>query len=179
MILSYEVIRKIHRLEKESTKLVSLEDDFFDSLQVYLKEEKSKIKQNEDIFDDSASQRLFNIKNMVEDILYLRQKKIINKAIMKIKTNEEDTSNFLGPELKMYSQIVTVIEDYHKYLDEVFNKKIAKKEYVLQKVKMLKAVPKFIGTDMQEYGPYTENDLIEVPENIAKLFVNKNIGEIQ
>ncbi len=178
MKLSYEIIRKIHRLEKGSVKLVKLEDNFFEGLKSFLEDEKEKIKQNEDVFDDSKTQRLFNIKNMIEDILYLRQKKIINKAIIKVKTGNEDVSDLLLPEQKMYKQISEIFEDYQGYLKTVFdNNHKPKVKYNLMKMKIIQSVPKFIGTDMQEYGPYDENEVIEIPESIAKLFINKGIAE--
>lgn len=177
MKLSYEIIRKIHRLEKGSTKLVKLEDDFFDSLKIFLEEEKNAIKQNNDVFDDTKTQRLFNIKNMLEDILFLRQKKIINKAIIKIKTGEEELFDMQLPEQKMYKQITETLENYHGYIKSVFENKKAKTNYNTIKIKLLQAVPKFIGTDMQEYGPYSIDDVVNVPESIAKLFINKNIAQ--
>jgi len=177
MKLSYEVIRKIHRLEKQSMKLVKLESDFFDSLKGFLEGEKDNIKQNEDIFDDSKIQRLYNIKNMLEDILYLRQKKIINKAIMKVKTDEDEVQNLLLPEKKMYEDIVKNLGNYQGYIKDIFSSKKPKKNYNLIKVKMIKDVPKFIGTDMQEYGPYEPDEEVEINESISKLFISKGLAE--
>lgn len=40
-------------------------------------------------------------------------------------------------------------------------------------VKIIADVDKFIGLDLEVYGPYTEGDTVEVPESIARLLVGK------
>ena len=99
---SYENIRKIHRMEKENVELVRIDEDFFDSLPEFVLEEKSKLQEIKNSLDDSIVRKLNNIKTMLEDIIYLREKKIINKAILKTKNNEDDTKNMTLEEQKIY-----------------------------------------------------------------------------
>ena len=176
MKLSYEIIRKIHRLEREYVDLVKLEDDFFDSLKSYIDEEKERLKAKKDFFDNSLTQELFNIKNMLEQIINLRQKKIINKAILFIQTGEENIDNLLLPEQKIYRKLVKILEQYHDYVDSLFNENKAK-NMNLKKIIILKEVPKFMGTDMQEYGPYVAGEEVELPNAIAKIFLDKEIAK--
>jgi DNA replication initiation complex subunit (GINS family) len=44
-------------------------------------------------------------------------------------------------------------------------------------LRFLAAVPKFLGEDMREYGPYDEEDVAKLPENIAKLLIEKERAE--
>ncbi len=175
MKLSYEKIRKVHRLEQSSSKLTNIEDDFLDSIRPFLDDEKEEIRKNNDIFDDSKVRRLQNIRLMLEDIIYLRQKKIINNVIMGLKSSEQKDENLISYEEKVYSNIFDIIKDYLSYM-ELNSTKETKSQNKVQ-ITILKSVPKFIGTDMQEYGPYKEQDLATIPESIAKLLVSKEIAK--
>ncbi len=42
----------------------------------------------------------------------------------------------------------------------------------------LQEIPKFVGIDMGHYGPYRAGDIATVPEDNAKLLVDKGAGEI-
>jgi len=173
---SYENIRKIHRMEKENFELVRIDEDFFDSLPEFVLEEKSKLQEIKNSLDDSIVRKLNNIKTMLEDIIYLREKKIINKAILKTKNNEDDTKNMTLEEQKIYYKLVNVLYNYQKLAKGPFEGE-QKEDKKTVKIKILQEVPKFIGTDMQEYGPFAKDEEIEIIEPIAKIFIKKNMGK--
>ena len=45
-------------------------------------------------------------------------------------------------------------------------------------VRMLKDCPVFTGTDLDEYGPYEEGDVVEVPKDNADILTNRDFAEI-
>lgn len=45
-------------------------------------------------------------------------------------------------------------------------------------VRMLKDCPVFTGTDLDEYGPYEEGDMVDVPKDNADILVNRNFAEL-
>jgi hypothetical protein len=47
----------------------------------------------------------------------------------------------------------------------------------MKKLVILKNVPTFVGTDMKEYGPFSEGDEVELPEKVAKLFVTRKLAK--
>jgi hypothetical protein len=47
----------------------------------------------------------------------------------------------------------------------------------LQRVKILSEIPSFVGTDMKEYGPYKPEQVVELPQKIAQLFISRKLGE--
>jgi len=163
-------------LEREYVDLVRLEDDFFDSLRVFINEKKEKIKQQRDLFDNRLSQELFNIKNMLEQIISLRQKKIINKAIIYVQTGEEDIDNMLLVEQRFYKKLVKLLEQYNDLVSGLFTDS-KKQGLEVKTVEILQDVPKFMGTDMKEYGPYKVGDVVDLPLSIAKIFFDKGIAK--
>jgi len=177
MKLSYEIIRQIHRQEKEHSELVRIDDDFFESLPEYINEEKIKLNDLKNSLDDGIVRKLNNMKGMLEDIIYLREKKIINKAILKTKNNEDDTKNMTLEEQKIYYKLVNMLYAYQRLVKAPFEGEQREEKQKEIKLKILQDVPKFIGTDMQEYGPYEKDAEIEIIESIAKIFIKKGIGK--
>ena len=43
----------------------------------------------------------------------------------------------------------------------------------IKKVKILEDVPKFIGPELDPYGPYTKEQTVDIPAEIARLLINK------
>lgn len=177
MKLSYEIIRKIHRVEKESSELAKVEEDFFESLPEFISEEKTKLNESRNNLDDSVIRKLHNIKGMLDDILYLREKKIINRAIIKTKTNDDDTKHMTTEEQKMYVKMTNLLQSYQKLVKDSFDNESKQEKQKTIKIQMLQDVPKFIGTDMSEYGPFKEGEELELIESIAKIFIKKGIGK--
>lgn len=177
MKLSYELIRSIHRQEKDSTELVKIDDDFFDEIPEFINEEKQKLQDMKKNLDDSVIRKIQNIKSMLTDIIYWREKKIINKAIIKTKTNDDDIKNMILEEQKIYYKLVNILHNYQMLVKSSFEDQIEETSKKTIKLKILQDVPKFIGTDMKEYGPYEKDAEIEIIESIAKIFIKKEIGK--
>lgn len=177
MKLSYELIRSIHRLEKDSNELSKIDDDFFTEIPDFIEEEKSKLQDVKKNLDDSIIRKIQNIKSMLTDIIYLREKKIINKAILKTKTNDDDIKNMTLEEQKIYYKLVNILYNYQLLVKSPFEDHIEEQSKKTIKMKVLQDVPKFIGTDMKEYGPYEKDSEIELIESIAKIFIKKEIGK--
>jgi DNA replication initiation complex subunit (GINS family) len=177
MKLSYELIRSIHRQEKDSNELVKIDDDFFDEIPEFVTEEKSKLQDIKKNLDDSVIRKINNIKTMLMDIISWREKKIINKAILKTKTNEDDIKNMTLEEQKIYYKLVNILHSYQLLVKNSFEEIIEDQPKKIVKLKILQDVPKFIGTDMKEYGPYEKDSEIELIESIAKIFIKKDIGK--
>ncbi len=177
MKLSYELIRKIHRQEKDSPNLVKIEDDFFNELPEFIETEKSKLTDIKKSLDDRIVRNINNIKTMLDDIIYSREKKILNKAILKTKNGEDDLKNMTLEEQKIYYKLVNLLYNYQQLVKSSFEEKITEEIQKNIKLKILQDIPKFIGTDMKEYGPYSKDEEIEIIESIAKIFIKKNIGK--
>jgi len=45
------------------------------------------------------------------------------------------------------------------------------------RLKILKDVPAFIGTDMKEYGPFDAGTVVELPNSVAKLFLDRKLAQ--
>jgi len=176
MRLDYDELRRIHRLEKNTSKLVEVEDDFITSLQIFVEEEKKKYLASLKNFSSSDAREFTNLKRIVDDIFQMREKKILNKSLISAHTNDYDDTNMAKEEKETFKKIFKVLSEHR----EIFHSLFGEKEKVssdLTKLTILQEVPTFVGTDMKEYGPYSESQEVELPSKVAKLFIARKIAQ--
>ena len=163
-------------MEKNTSKLVEVEDDFIDSLSVFVEGEKRKYLASLKNFSASDAREFTNLKRIVEEIFLMREKKILNKALVAAHTKEVNDEKMAVEEKEIFRKLLRVIEEYSSFYESIFWEK-EKKESLLVSLKMLKDVPTFVGTDMKEYGPFSEGQVVELPSKIARLFLTRKIAE--
>ena len=47
----------------------------------------------------------------------------------------------------------------------------------MKSIRFIKPVPKFLGTELEIYGPFEENDIASLPSRIAKVLIKKERAE--
>jgi DNA replication initiation complex subunit (GINS family) len=175
MKIDFDELRRIHRLEKNTSKLVDVEDDFVDSLETFVEEEKKKYLASLKNFSSSDAREFANLKRIIEEIFLMREKKILNKALIASHTQENDVGNMAKQESEIYSKLLKVLQTHSELYTNLFGERERSKELVT--VKILKDVPTFVGTDMLEYGPFSQGSKVELPKKVAKLFITRKIAE--
>jgi len=175
MDISYDELRRIHRLEKNTSKLVEVDEDFVDSLEKFVEEEKKKYLDSLKNFSSSEARQFTNLKRIIEEIFLIREKKILNKALIASHTKEVELENMAKQEKDFFKKMLKVLDEYSSHCTNLFGEKAKKNNLV--KVKILKDVPTFVGTDMKEYGPFKEGQTVELPSKVSKLFITRKIAE--
>ncbi len=194
-LITYETIRNAHRAEKEE-ELQKLPEGFFESIRNWFKH-KEKLK------DTTSLLEVENAKKLLEDIINRRQKKIILAALSTVR-GQLPPPNLTDEERKFFDDIVDSLKSFKNNMEEKFREyeeiveeKIeeAKKsieeikplEEKIEKtvikpdgkllVKILTDLPRFVGSDMQAYGPLKAGDVINLPEDIGKLLIARKVAE--
>ncbi len=175
MKIDYDELRRIHRLERNTSKLVEVDEDFIESIENFVEEEKKNYLIALKNFSSSSTREFTNMKRIVEEIFLMRKKKILNKALIASHTDDANLDNMAEQEKEFFKKLLKIIEEYNKHYINLFGKNESKNN--LNKVKILKDVPTFVGTDMKEYGPFKEGDLVSLPEKVAKLFITRKIAK--
>ncbi|MCR4369115.1 MAG: hypothetical protein NUV67_04380 [archaeon] len=185
MELSYDEIRRIHRLEKNSTRLASVEQEFYNFLDEFISSEKKTYLDSLKDFSSTRSRDFTNLKKMVEEIFALREKKILNYALVTSRTGEEDDINMASQEKKLFRELVASIKKHNRVLEEIFadpsggKKGAPEKDLNNLSVEILSDVPGFVGTDMKEYGPFEKGSVVRLPLKIAKLLSERKLAEVK
>jgi DNA replication initiation complex subunit (GINS family) len=205
--ITYETLFELLRREKNRDDLQELQHSFFKEVIEYLGEKQRVFDQSshkEDLFSaterEKTATQLANIKKIVRELYERREKKIINMALNKSRTGSSiiDTSKLLGVEKKFFSTVVAALNNYREGIllnvlnlkeplisepepakEEGESGKEAQKEgeKPTKMVRFLNPIPKFVGKELEVYGPFEEDDMASLPTEIAKLLIEKGRAE--
>ncbi|MEE9525553.1 MAG: hypothetical protein V3V78_03025 [Candidatus Woesearchaeota archaeon] len=150
---------------------------------------------------EKAEKQLEDIRNILKKLYERREKKIVDMAIDVSRTPSIiiDTSIMLDEERVMYERILGLLNGFREGVllniqnarlpeikAKIEEKKIEKEETevtqekpeeTLRAVKFSHDVPRFVGLDLQEYGPFEAGESAEIPPQIADVLINKGRAE--
>jgi len=136
-----------------------------------------------------------NIKRILNEFYERREKKIINLAVDKSRIDSNvDESNLLKKEKELFDSLVNTLNKSRKDIlfnvispetTEIEDRSIKEPEKIIKEkekkdtklVRILNAVPKFVGKELEEYGPFEEEDIASLPNEIAQVLINKGRAE--
>jgi DNA replication initiation complex subunit (GINS family) len=194
-LITYETIRNAHRAEKEE-ELQKLPQGFFESVRSWFSH-KEKLK------DTASLLEVENAKKLLEDVINRRERKIVLSALRTVR-GELPPSSLTDDERKFFDQLVNILKAFGNEMNEKFRsyaeiveekleeaKKSIEELKPIEKeienkfikpngkllVKALIDLPRFVGSDMQSYGPIKAGDVIHVPEEVGKLLISRKVAE--
>ena len=170
--LSYEELRRIQGRERASPVLQSLPADFYKAVRKLIADKNDSLKKN---FSLPEAKEYESIVKVVEDIHDKSKQKIVMKALKSADVGEgvalaEEERELFG---SIRQVIVGESDEFKKAMGGVGDVE----EESIKRIKILKNLPKFVGTDLKVYGPFKEGDDIELPNKEAQLLVRKGIAE--
>ncbi|MBI4210633.1 MAG: DNA replication complex GINS family protein [Candidatus Diapherotrites archaeon] len=182
MELDYDEVRRIHRLEKNSSKLVDVGNEFYNDLHSFIVGEKKGYLDSLRDLSSTKARDFTNLKKMVEEIFALRTKKIMNRALVASRTSEGGEEGMAVQERKLYREFLGLLNEHGKLLSGIFSGDSAPdsgKDLNTLSVEILSDVPGFVGADMQEYGPFQKGRVVILPLKVAKLLSARKLAEVR
>ena len=198
VVITYETLFELLKREKERTDLQKLEPSFFSDVINYIKEKKKIIEaKNDSLFAQEerkkTERQLENIYKILKDLYERREKKIINLALDKSRTKSNliDTTALLKEEKVVFGALTGLLDTYRdEILISVLNEKMPfmqaidnrqkddfKTAFELKSqtklVRFAYKVPKFVGPELEEYGPFEEEDIANLPLEVADILLSK------
>jgi len=190
-LITYENIYGILRKEKYESEMQMLSPGFLADVINYLKEKKSILdsqKGQDSIFSQEAEKtekQLQNVKKIIRELYDRRETKIVQMAIFTSRTGlPTENPNLLKEEEDLYNSLINVMKMYRSgILENVLTlktpsitlpkdiKKENKEDTKL--VRFLYPMPKFMGEDLNVYGPFNSEDIANLPPKVARLLINK------
>jgi len=193
-LITYETIRSAHRAEKDD-ELQKLPEGFFESVRNWFKH-KEKMK------DTTSLLEVENAKKLLEDVINRRQKKVVLSALRTVRGDLPPT-NLNDEERKFFDQIVKTLKDFRNNMKEKFRsyediveekiedakksvEELKPKEMIEQKlikpegklmVKILSDLPRFVGSNLESYGPLRAGDVITLPDEIGNVLLTRKVAE--
>jgi DNA replication factor GINS len=166
-MITYETLREYVTREKNSPKLIELPDNFFQEVRDYL-ENKAKVSEGkEDLWE------LDNSKRMLQDLLDARESKIVRLALVFVRAGVTP-GKVMAEEKEFFDSMVSNIKGFQDRRSEFLE---GKKEG-METIALLDEVPRFVGVNMKEYGPFRKGDIGRVPKDNSQLLISKGLAKL-
>lgn len=165
--ISFEVIRKIQREERDSPKLSKLPKDFYQQAESYLKQKRKRKKQ-----DLSSAVEIRNIQKLLEDIYNRRERKILNHALIATRT-DIPPENLMSDEAILFDNIIEKLKARRKKVLNTFSENVKENKEDLVEVVFKEDIERFVGSDMKNYGPFKKGDRAKLPKNNVDVLKNR------
>ena len=200
VIITYETLFELLKRERERPDLQKLEPTFFSDTINYIKDKKKILDaKSESVFAQEemkkTERQLENIYKILKELYERREKKVISLALDKSRTKSNliDTTALLKEEKVVFDALTNLLDTYRDaILYSVLNEKMPfmhvfesnpkekedfKTALELKKqtklVRFIGHVPKFVGPELEEYGPFEEEDIANLPAEIADVLISK------
>lgn len=178
--INYKTLRKIQQQEQNSPSITKIDQKFYYMFSEFIKNlqnmaEKEENTQKKKLFNDEIE----NTKKIAFNIYELREKKIVQSALSRVRGGKPDLNNLIDIEKQLHDSIVEQINSTRKVILE--NKKEQKTEEKPEpKIKeeneiksnkndilqVIQDTPEFVGTDMETYS-LRKDDIITLPKEMS------------
>jgi len=174
----YNKLHEAWRKERESTEIQKLTKDFYVKLADYVKKirEESRMLDEKTVKGKLLEQEYKNVKRMIEELVRLRYRKALRKAV----AGKTVAKEFLTEEeAKLYGEILPLAEAYHGFVEDVLRGRVSdiegKGKSKRMLVRFLREIPAIIGSDMKAYGPFKSEDVATLPVENARALVKQGV----
>jgi DNA replication initiation complex subunit (GINS family) len=181
-MITYNDIYEAAKKERYSENLQPIPKSFVKDVSKYLKEKKEASMKEEDVFSDvllKTKKQLENAITLFQELLRRRRKKILNLVLIASETgiSKQDFDNMLLVEKGLFEELMKCVENSDRKLNEMLNG--GEEEEVQQNslVVFLEEANEFVASDGIKYGPYEVGQFVNLPKDIAKIFIEDKIAE--
>lgn len=176
----YDVLYDAWLKEKENAELQRLPKDFYAKLAEYI----GRIRQEGRMLDKKSakarliSQELSNVKRLMEELIRLRLKKIVNHATSAKPLKKE---TLVLEEERILLELRPSLENFQSFLKDFLRGRISKVEEKIEAPKRMllrfvHEVPAIVGADLKVYGPFLVEDVATLPIENAKVLVKHGVA---
>lgn len=153
---------------------------------------------------EKKMRQLRNIQKILNELYERREKKIVSMAINKSRIDSDliDTSNLLKEEETFFTSLLGLLDSFRinvirnildgklpllKKEEQTLSKEEPKveqpkedfksAEQIKKKIKFLGQISKFVGPELEEYGPFEINETAELPSKVAMVLIDNGRAE--
>ncbi len=190
----YKTLRRIQELEKRSPTLTKINPAFYQQLSEFL----TTLKKQGDHEKNTQKIKLYrdeiqNTEKIAKNIYELREKKIMQAALSKIRGGKPDMKNLLDVEQTLYDALVDLIQSNRKKIFHSSHENPANTPKINTRdsadvhkkdsdtntkpiVRVTKDLPGFIGTDEVTYH-LRQNDVLSLSKEMSDLLQKRNAAK--
>ena len=147
-------------------KLSKIPEDFYQKAKNYLEQKKNIAEKKE---DKLSEREIKNVERLLEDIFNRRETKMLNHALITVRT-DIPPQNLIKEEEEFFESAVNMLRTQReRVLNLLFKKTKLKQDF--EKIEFKDDVEEFVGVDLNKYGPFKKGDVADVPKDNAKLLI--------
>jgi DNA replication initiation complex subunit (GINS family) len=162
-MISYADLESAFRRERASPILQELPVGFYS--------EGRQLAANPDLGEHSDA-----VREHLQKIYLQRVNKIIHAA-GRATPDGRPPENMMAEERMLYNRIVEAVAENKAAVLDRQVEVVKEKSGGTVKVRMKKALPAIAGSDATEYGPFKADDIAELPEDTARMLIEKDVAE--
>ena len=201
--ITYETLFDFLRNEKKP-ELQQLPATFYADVVAYLKEKGRELATHPpsaDLDDERRStKQLQSIHRIVRDLYEMRERKIVDLAVIAARGSTSGAAALLPPEKELFERMLTLLKGSRSSVlarllaselpresmgeGASWQQGSAQEQSLSQHpavtpdsqamlVRFLAHVPKFLGTELEVYGPFEPGDMASLPREIADILIAK------
>ena len=199
--LTYEVIFELVMREKSREELQKLPADFTDQALIYVNRQRNLAYNADETQREALDRQATNSLRLIRDLYERREKKLVNLSLLKVRVESSliDYGAMLDEERKFFESLVSLMKAHKQVilnsgLEKQKPRKILveaeeepeesaparqeiKKEIPTKLIRFLNPVPKFVGKELEVYGPFEEEEMANLPAEIADILITKGRAE--
>jgi len=177
---SYNKLRDIQREERSSAALTKIPDDFYSQIDALVGKTRESASSSRSITEIKEYENMLKI---VRDIFGMREQKIAFRAL-RSRAGSHDSSGMTKDEHELYDRFLSLVDWNRKRIDSVFGEgemtvvKPEKSEGTFKRVRFLKDLPAYKGSDEATYGPFKLGEERAVPFSEADWLVKGKMADL-
>lgn len=169
-MLSYSELRDIQRREMESSAIVNLPDNFYQSVSALLSKKSGEAMASKSLL---AIKEFENIKKIVIAIQAKREEKIVLMAVR----GERDGAGLTIEEKEMLKELSSIITKSRETVKNAWGSEDMVPSNS-RRIKILKDVSQYRGLDNSLYGPFRQGEEQMLPRAEAEWLLKAGMAEI-
>ena len=198
--VTYESLFDLVVREKSKDEIQPLQANFFNDLVSYLNEKKAMLAIMGEEEKERTTRQLLNINRLIRELYERSEKKILGLALARSRAGADiiDTNPLLSEEKALFDSIVTNLDAFRagilkqllaakapeppmrEQAAQVRTAEQAPQEIspsTTKLIRFLHPVPKFVGKELEVYGPFDQEDIANLPREIAEVLIMKGRAE--
>jgi DNA replication factor GINS len=190
-ICLYDEIFEAWKREKNSVTIQRLPVDFFEKASTYLSDLRSLLpKSSEEVSAELAkNHEIEYVEFMISSLLKMRARKI---ALISLENLVEIPLNLVQSEVSLINDLREDLKAYLEQCVRIPRKDTGKVISSLEReqgsilgsretsnimlLRILQPLPKLVGVDLEEYGPFEQEDLVVLPKENALVLIARGMA---
>jgi DNA replication initiation complex subunit (GINS family) len=170
-MLNYSELRNIQKKEMESSAIVSLPPDFYQSISQLLSKKSTDAHSSKSLL---AIKEYENIKKIVISIQTKREEKIVLMAVR----GEQEGAGLTTEEKEMLKELSSIIVKSRDMVKNVWESKDSLPDGS-RRIMVIKDVAQYRGLDNSVYGPFKKGEEQMLPQSEAEWLLKAGLAEIR